>query len=74
MKIKDLEKEITLSQLTQFYILTSSFAMFISNEWLQDKVSSYYVWKAKWRLWFYKERVEYFREIEKKRELSDKKW
>ena len=50
MKKIELDESITLSQLVQFYIMTSPFVMFISNEWLSDKGAAYYVWKAKWRL------------------------
>ena len=64
MKSQDLEKSITLQQLTQFYVLTSPFALFISNEWLQEKVASYYIWKAKWRLWFFNERLEEYKQID----------
>ena len=63
--MEQLEKDITLTQLVQFYVMTSPFAMFISNEWLQDKVSIYYVKKAIWRLRFYKDRKKYFEDIEK---------
>lgn len=63
MKEIEFNIEITLNQLTQLYIMTSPFAMFISSKWVQDKIAIYYVWKAKRKLAFFKDRKQYFEDI-----------